>query len=597
VPGPPKRCRTVAVAAAFATPAALAFAAAFALAVVLAAAAALPSPAAAGAVWAFDGIPLTRAPGAQSAPLLVSDSAGGAVALWRDDRVRTGDVAVQRVSAAGALLGPGDGTLVSAGPLPCFGAAVVADGEGGAFAAWPVATDAASCGLLVRHVLDHGALDPAGPDPFDAGHAVAMPRMLRSASGDLFVAWPHDSSNVFSAHLARLTPELARSAGWPAEGAALDRGSRSEVPVAVASDTSGGVFVLCAGYAGDVEDLVLHHVAASGGAAAGFPDSGVIVRRGAGQSTDYALVSDGAGGAIVSWWDNSHGAGNADIFAQRIAGAGAVAPGWPSGGVVVCAASGDQANPAMVADGAGGAVIVWQDLGPYDLFAQRLTAAGQRVSGWAADGVAVCTAPGIQFLHVVAPDGAGGVFVAWSDGRSGNGDIYAQHVTGSGTIAAAWPPQGLTVCDDPADQVEPAIVGDGGSGAIIAWTDDRNLPSTGPDVYAAAVSTFGGVRSDAPATLSLLPPRPNPGSDLFRIDLDVASPTVMAAWLDIVDLAGRRVRQLYAGRPGPGRVTLWWDGRDDDGRAVHPGLYFAVAQATTDLGAKPRQSRRIVVVR
>jgi hypothetical protein len=562
----------------------------------------LLSPAPAQAQWAFEGIPLTRATGAQSAPLLVSDSAGGAVALWRDDGVRVGDLAVRRVSAGGTLLGPGDGLVFSAGPLPCFGAAFVADGEGGAFAAWPVATDASSCGLLVRHVLEHGTPDPTGPEPLDAGHTAGMPRMLRSPSGDLFLAWPHDSSNVFSAHLVRLTPELVPASGWPADGVALDHGSRSEYPVALVADTSGGVFVVCAGYAGDVVDLVLHHVTATGVAAPGFPDSGVVVRRRAGQSTDYALVSDDAGGAIVSWWHNTGGAGSADIFAQRFTADGAVAPGWPADGVIVCGASGNQANPAMVADGAGGAVIVWLDVESYDLYAQRLTATGQRAPGWVAEGVAVCTAPGFQFLHVVASDGSGGVYVAWTDGRGGdyeNRDIYAQHVTGSGSVAAGWPVQGLAVCDDPANQTEPAIVATGGpgSGVIVAWTDDRNLASTGFDIYAASVTTFGAVRTDAPGLISLLPPWPNPGSGQIRIDLDVTGGAVTHVWLDIVDLAGRKVRQVYSDRPGPGRLTRWWDGRDNDGRAVRPGLYFVHARATQDLGGAARQSRRIVIVR
>jgi hypothetical protein len=224
--------------------------------------------------------------------------------------------------------------------------------------------------------------------------------------------------------------------------------------------------------------------------------------------------------------------------------------------------------------------------------------------GWAADGVAVCTAPGFQFLHVVAPDGSGGVYIAWTNGRGGdyeNRDNYAQHLTGCGAVAQAWPAQGLAVCDDPAKQMEPAIVSDGaggpGPGMIVAWTDDRNVASTGLDIYAASVTASGVVRTGVPGPVSLLPPRPNPGSGPIRIDLDVAGRSVTHVWLDIVDIAGRGVRQVYSDRPEPGRLTRWWDGRDDDGRTARPGLYFVHAWATQSLGGPTRQSRRIVVVR
>lgn len=45
---------------------------------------------------------------------------------------------------------------------------------------------------------------------------------------------------------------------------------------------------------------------------------------------------------------------------------------------------------------------------------------------------------------------------------------------------------------------------------------------------------------------------------------------------DILDAAGRRVRQLGAVAEASGWVTLVWDGRDDSGLATAPGLYLGV---------------------
>ena len=46
----------------------------------------------------------------------------------------------------------------------------------------------------------------------------------------------------------------------------------------------------------------------------------------------------------------------------------------------------------------------------------------------------------------------------------------------------------------------------------------------------------------------------------------------------IVDVNGRSVRQLPDATYAPGAHSMEWDGRDDEGRAVSPGVYFAVVK-------------------
>jgi hypothetical protein len=47
----------------------------------------------------------------------------------------------------------------------------------------------------------------------------------------------------------------------------------------------------------------------------------------------------------------------------------------------------------------------------------------------------------------------------------------------------------------------------------------------------------------------------------------------------LYDPAGRRARTLAAGRWEPGTHEVAWDGRDDDGRALAPGVYFLRVRA------------------
>jgi hypothetical protein len=56
--------------------------------------------------------------------------------------------------------------------------------------------------------------------------------------------------------------------------------------------------------------------------------------------------------------------------------------------------------------------------------------------------------------------------------------------------------------------------------------------------------------------------------------LDLASPRVGEQRLVIFDAAGRAVRRLESGLRAAGARSVRWDGRDDNGREVPPGLYL-----------------------
>ena len=78
--------------------------------------------------------------------------------------------------------------------------------------------------------------------------------------------------------------------------------------------------------------------------------------------------------------------------------------------------------------------------------------------------------------------------------------------------------------------------------------------------------------STAPG-LVVHPSVPNPTRDytLIRFDLLAAS----AATLSIYDVRGRQVRTAFQGEQMPAGAHQWkWDGRDDAGSRVKPGMYF-----------------------
>lgn len=216
-----------------------------------------------------------------------------------------------------------------------------------------------------------------------------------------------------------------------------------------------------------------------------------------GSQTNVQVVADGTGGAIAVWEDTRNA--STDIYAQRISATGTLL--WAVDGVALCTAAFNQVKPKIVTDGTGGAVIAWTDdrngggAGNYDLYAQRINSSG--VMQWAADGLPVCTATGIQNNLQMLADNSGAIIV-WSDGRGGsaNADIYAQRLNQVGT--PLWTIDGISVCNANSLQNMPQIISDGGAGsAIVTWEDWRNFSQS--DIYAQHISngftdwTFNGV--------------------------------------------------------------------------------------------------------
>src|SRR5262245_25471795 len=108
---------------------------------------------------------------------------------------------------------------------------------------------------------------------------------------------------------------------------------------------------------------------------------------------------------------------------------------WPSSPVInlpVCTAPNVQNNPVTVSDGAGGAIVAWHDTrngADLDIYVQHVLASGATDPAWPADGLAVCTLANQQAYPAIVSDGAGGAIVTWQDRRGGTYyDIYAQHV-------------------------------------------------------------------------------------------------------------------------------------------------------------------------
>jgi hypothetical protein len=385
------------------------------------------------------------------------------------------------------------------------------------------------------------------------------PPGIPDGAGGAFYAWS-DWGDGWTVHVDAQRVDALGRPRWAPGGVAVTPLTAGAPPLtqqarapAIVGDGAGGVilaFVQDTSYSPSAGHLRAQRVDGSGRILWG--ENGVSVCDASGAQLEPKIVSDGAGGAIVAWTDTRNGTTNADVYAQRLDAAGTAL--WQACGVPVASAASSQRKPVMVGDGSGGAIVAWRDdtLTSRAVFAQRVDGAGNAL--WTPGGIQLATStdePGI------VTDGAGGAIIAWNDYRSSPSrsvaDIYAARVDGAGTLA--WTPGGAPVVEGVtvgSGAFEPGgasmhvtLAPDGEGGALVVWHDLRN---GGWDVYAQRLDHAGARRwgaSGAPVTTA-------PASQTAPAVLPDGAGGAICAWTDLragnadiffqrLDAAGRRL--------------------------------------------------------
>ena len=476
-------------------------------------------------LWTAGGLRVCTSDSTQTNPLIVRDGLGGLVLSWCDRRspLTYNQVFATRLTVLGAHAPgwPDSGTLVTAGYAS--DQAMASDGQGGAFLTWPI-----GYGVTMQHMLWSGlnaasavppapsgqvnrtrALDGEDVDKFEP--RPFAPVAVPDGSGGVFVGWPTGGGLLANGvYIQDVTSDGHAAPNWPAS-VEFTNSYETIWDAAFCGDGAGGAFAGWSTVApGDTAaSCLLGRVASNGTLAPGWPHGGIHVCPAGGPQFGIALVPDGSGG-VIAFWNDERNLGPSRLYATRIRSDTTLAPGWPSAGLLVsqydCQAGANrqtQLSPrrqSVLSDGAGGAFVAWTDsrLDTGDVFVQHILGDGTRPPGWTAEGVAVCTAPGLQSLPHIAEDGAGGLFVTWQDERSaGLPQVFVQHVTPIGGMDPSWPAQGIAIAPTGAAQTRPVIESDGAYGAILAWEDLRSGRSA---IYAAHVTGDAVV----PAEISLI---------------------------------------------------------------------------------------------
>jgi len=241
---------------------------------------------------------------------------------------------------------------------------------------------------------------------------------------------------------------------------------------------------------------------------------------------------------------------------------------WVETGVV----SGTQSRayrPAIAPGAAGRPVVSWQsfDAGNGDVCYSEYDGAG-----WPTP-TPVGADSALDVMPAMAVDAQQRPWVVWMSERSGEWDAFCSHYE-----LGQWSPAQVVTADAGPD-MNPAICCAASSDVWVLW---QNLTAGNWDIH-AQLAPLTGVAEAHELGRGRLLVQPDPS----RAPVQVSSADRLIS-VSISDVAGRLVARLV---PSGRRLQVTWNGRDDAGRSVPPGVY--VVRARTSAGVLARKLLRV----
>jgi hypothetical protein len=525
--------------------------------------------------------PIKTDPGGQMAPLIVTDTKGGAIIVWME----IGSLLGQRVDRDGYLLWDPAGVPVctAVGSAPSI-AGLIPDGEGGAIVVWYDFRNADydTIGFFWSHEIYAQKIDSMGQSQWTLNGVSIAPYVDSIARGELevttdgaggaIVTWTSHEYRFWWNKLEVYIQRVDRDGvlPWGLNGADINDTSWAESTPKITTDMSGGAIIAYATSGGGF----VQRVDESGNRL--WPIDSISPRAGGG----IEIISDGSGGALMVGRES-----NLNILAQRIDSNGMVL--WDTAGVVASTISDNQSFPKITSDLNGGVVIAWShdifDFG--NIHTQRVDSSG--VTRWGADGVVVCSDTAAQVDGVPVTDGSSGSIIYWLDTRYtglGSNDLFAQRISDTGVVM--WDSNGIPISLRGGEQMRSGIISEGSGGAILAWQDVQIAKW---DIYGQNVNGDGSLgpvgieeSNDEYRTRNLefrlFQNQPNPFHRRTMIRYMISKPGPVS--LKVYNISGMLVKTLIdEDRAKKGELKIFWDGKDGNGFLVSSGMYFYQLQS------------------
>lgn len=376
--------------------------------------------------------PVAVAPKSQSSVHTASDSNGGIVMAWDDNRnaaTTLEDIYAQRLNASGVRKWTLYGTVI------CNDAATQKNSS-----------------------------------------------IIEADNGSTIIVWEDNRAGNYDIYAQKI--DSSGNTLWTTNGVAVCNKTTTQKSPKIVGDNAGGAIIVWEDSLNFYWDIYAQRISSTGTLL--WTTGGVGICTAANTQANPRIDIDGLGGAIFTWQDKRNNS-DYDIYAQRVNSSGVVQ--WAANGVVICNSINTQSNPRIEPDGSNGALIGWIDKRnglDNNIYLQRINASG--VVQWSANGVSVCAAANNQSALDMKYIGSTGVVLSWKDDRVSANEIYTQLVSLSGTVQLAT--NGIKISNG-LKSINPNTISDGAGGAIIAWQDSTSL---GWDISSQKLNSNGVIQ-------------------------------------------------------------------------------------------------------
>lgn len=517
-----------------------------------------------------NGIVVSSAINNQINPVIATDGSGGSIVAFMDRHNGKFEIFAQRMNSSGVALWTTNGVVICSQDSN-YNPMIVSDGSGGAIIAWQSYRGSTLSDIYAQRVNSSGAVQwttngvPVSVVAFEQDTI----SMVSDGLGGAILTWQdYRSNNGFAdIYAQRVSPNGVML--WTANGVSVCNQAAEQRGPKLINDGSGGAFITWSDYRAGNYDIYTQRI--STGGAAMYTTNGVATCTMATDQIKPDICTDGAGGVIITWTD-FRSTTDYNIYAQRQGPALAIV--WVVDGVVMNNnVAYEQTDPKIVSDGLGGAILSWTDRrtgvaqGTADIYAQRVNSTG--AVQWTATGIIICTATGDQIKSQLVSDGNSGAYITWEDHRNaGNSDIYAQRIASNAAIT--WSANGFAICTIGNDQLNPMVVSNGNLGCIVVWQDYRS--GNNFDIFQTGFNTSGfttdvGGITSTPLEFSLLQNYPNPFNPATVINYQL--PNTSNVRLSIYDALGHEVGTLVNEMQNAGNYNIEWNAS-----AFPSGIYF-----------------------
>ncbi len=299
------------------------------------------------------------------------------------------------------------------------------------------------------------------------------PKICLDGSGGCIMSWVDYRGSYARIYVQRLNGNGA--AQWASNGVLASQNfpDGDQNCTWIVSDGQGGAIV---SWVGSNLGIYLQRLSSSGARLWGD----YVTVSDTGKEWGLKLIPDGEGGTIITWVDQRGKTAN-DIYIQRVDSSGKEL--WGAGDVTVCNATHDQYCPRIIPT-SDGAIVSWsddRDVSTDQIFAQKISGSG--VPQWTDDGVSIFPAHLARYGNGIASDDADGAIIT---GRGPDYNLYTRRIGSNGNLLWGAPTQITDTYDVPKLTSSPRkMVEDGQSGVIVVWTNDRF------EVYAQRIDGSG----------------------------------------------------------------------------------------------------------